>query len=122
MRVTEAVLSAFTQAVATCQSGNTLPALQQDYEQARQLYLQRLLGLAATQGEWFQGGCCMLQVLHVLGRLVHDAGFSGPSWLLHAAIYDLYSCCAQQPCIWHDHLWLHEQRPVLPSLLPLSEA
>ena len=51
LRVTEAVLSTFTQAIASCQAEALLPALQQDYEQARQLYLQRLLGLAVAYGE-----------------------------------------------------------------------
>ena len=51
LRISEAVLSTFTQAIASCQAAALLPALQQDYEQARQLYLQRLLDLAVANGE-----------------------------------------------------------------------
>lgn len=51
LRVTEAVLSTYTQAIASCQNAAIQPTLQQDYEQARQLYLQRLLDLAVSYGE-----------------------------------------------------------------------
>ena len=49
--MTEAVLSAFTHAMNTCQAADVQQALKQDYERARNHYLQTLLVIAADLGE-----------------------------------------------------------------------
>ena len=47
----EAVLSAYTHAMNTCQAAAPHSALKQDYERARSDYLQMLLDIAADLGE-----------------------------------------------------------------------
>lgn len=50
LTMTEAVLSAFTHAMNTCQAAAVQEALKQDYETARHDYLQVLLVIAADLG------------------------------------------------------------------------
>lgn len=49
--MSEAVLSAYTHAMNTCQAAGPHDALKQDYERARSSYLQMLLNIAADLGE-----------------------------------------------------------------------
>ena len=48
--ITETVLSAFTEALASCKAAAALQSLQEDYEQSRQKYLQQLLMIADSLG------------------------------------------------------------------------
>lgn len=54
----EAVLSAYTHAMNSCQAAGPLLALKQDYERARNGYLHRLLDIAADLGEVWLGVPC----------------------------------------------------------------
>lgn len=51
LTMSEAVLSAYTHAMNTCQAAGPHDALKQDYERARSSYLQMLLNIAAELGE-----------------------------------------------------------------------
>ena len=51
LTMSEAVLSAYTHAMNTCQAAGPQDALKQDYERARNVYLQVLLNIAADRGE-----------------------------------------------------------------------
>ena len=51
LTMSEAVLSAHTHAMNTCQAAGPHDALKQDYERARSSYLQMLLNIAADLGE-----------------------------------------------------------------------
>ena len=51
LTMSEAVLSAYTHAMNTCQAAGPHDALKKDYERARNDYLQMLLNLAAGLGE-----------------------------------------------------------------------
>ena len=49
--MSEAVLSAYTHAMNTCQAAGLQEALKQDYERARNGYLQMLLDIDTDLGE-----------------------------------------------------------------------
>ena len=51
LTMSEAVLSAYTHAMDTCQAAAPQAALKQDYERARNGYLQALLVIAADLGD-----------------------------------------------------------------------
>lgn len=72
--MSEAVLSAYTHAMNTCQAAAPQAALKQDYERAKNGYLQKLLVIAADLGD-FQCTCSrcnlclnLLQVMQVWCR------------------------------------------------------
>lgn len=58
LTMSEAVLSAYTHAMNSCQAAGPLLALKQDYERARNGYLHRLLDIAADLGEVRLGVLC----------------------------------------------------------------
>lgn len=55
LTMSEAVLSAYTHAMNSCQAAGPLAALKLDYERARNGYLHRLLDIAADLGEVWLG-------------------------------------------------------------------
>ncbi|KAL3155320.1 hypothetical protein ABBQ38_010884 [Trebouxia sp. C0009 RCD-2024] len=108
LTMSEAVLSAYTHAMDTCQAAAPHAALKQDYERARNGYLQALLVIAADQGE-SAFGTHLVQAVEQLA----DA---------HRAYAQLFQICELQRDEHKLHAYMVRHRIMLGNHLDLDHS
>ncbi|KAL3138478.1 hypothetical protein ABBQ32_006268 [Trebouxia sp. C0010 RCD-2024] len=108
LTMSEAVLSAYTHAMDTCQAAAPQAALKQDYERARNGYLQALLVIAADLGE-SSFGTRLVQAVEQLA----DA---------HRAYAQLFQICEMQRDEHKLHAYMERHRIMLGNHLDLDNS